>query len=452
MRSLVSPFLAPTLLAATFVGSSQSLWAAEITDVADAADEVVVGTTTRAKAWDMYLTVSSEIYSTNGKITREPLSRPGVSFPVGCSAAAYRDCAPLDELRYSRTTTVTRFDAEFGLYQDFSLTLGWGTVMADNLRFRYASGVSAATSSIDPQGAQDLNSDGVADSRDTLVSNDFHTWHGGIFTQAGSLPLDIGMRFAPLNDERDNSKPNWVLFAKMAVPWTTKTNNPVTPTTSSHPGSVGDGMYWLTFGTALSKRLGEFGLIGIDPNINRRGYVDPYMEFSFATPLAAGGSPKFAALRANDPNKSGGRLPSRIGRLKAGVELVPYEDLQAGRKVSFNLGLNTAYFSSGRNYSEVTDALQTLTFTDAYLSVTGIVGLYLQLSHYFKIKAAFLAGYNTDHWLTDESPGDGNNNPYFCPANGLCGLNGLQYNQVGHRLRDQEHVTLGGNFALQFLF
>ncbi len=461
--------LAASTLVALFGGRLAG--AAEITDVADAADVISVGGVDHDDAWDVYITDDIEMVFSNGKITREPIDRENL-VSNNCTKTNPRDCLPVDELRWNRETYVEHLGLELGLFHDFALTLGWHYVLTDSMTFRYAADVDATNSTVDPQSTADLNEDDVDNADDTLFQHDFASKHKGWGN------MDLGFRFAPLSDERDESKPAWVLFFNWAAPWMSTTYDPRNRAAADNPGTVGDGMHRLTFGTALSKRLGNFGLIGIDPHMSRRGYLDPYMEFSYTMPLA-NRSGKSKARRDNVKSDSNtfGRLPSQIFNMKAGVEIVPYEDLRQNRKVSLDLGLRTTLHTEGRNYSELTDPLGELTYTEQFVNVAGLFGLNLQVAEFLRIKAAFSVGYNTEHFLTNEDAGkDGNGdgqvidgqpgdllNPYFCGQEGsasgpsvpasACSAQGLpSYDQVGYRFKDEEHTVLGLSVAVELTF
>ena len=416
-------------LGASFAAAAGAV-AAEITDVADAADTVRIGTYERSKLFSLYLDDSFEFLSESGKITREPINLPNRS--SGCSDTTARACAPIDELRYARTTMTYHVRGQVGLYQDLALTFGWSYVVNQSTTFRYANGVNAANSTVD-------SSDPAVG---TLFPHNFKSTH------KGSGAVELGLRFAPLSDERDESKPMWVLAFNWAAPWAAKTYNPAKPATKSDPGSVGDGINYLTFSTALSKRLGDFGTIATDANANRRGYLDPYIEVAYVYPSPGG--------QALAPLASGpfARSPSQQVKLSTGFEVVPYEDLRGGHKLAFDFGLRSTMFTAGRNYSELTDPLGRLTYTDPYLYVGGILAMYVQLAPVMRLKLGATVGYNTPHLLTNEKPGGAVPNPYYCgPAEAaVCARGALPYDQVGMRFRDQEHLLWGGFGSLMFTF
>jgi hypothetical protein len=434
--------------------SSRQAAAAEITDVADAADTLRIGNFERDDLWDIHLDDSFEMVMENGKITREPINMPGRT--TGCSETAARDCRPVDELQYKRNTSVYHLRAEIGVFQDVALTVGWSYVVSQSMRFDYAPNVDASNSTVD---STDYG---------TLFPHDFRS------DRKGSGAFELGFRFAPLSDERDESKPTWVLAFNWAAPWTSQTKQLDRPTAKNKPGRVGDGINYLTFSTALSKRLGNFGLIGIDPNANRRGYLDPYIELAAVLPLPQRGKALPALL--SDKAVQFAKKPSRQVKLNAGFEVVPFEDLKEDRRLAIDFGLRSTLYTEGRNYSELSDALGRLTYTDQYVYVGGLIGVYAQLARVLRLKVGVTLGYNTPHFLTDEEVGidvdrdgsvitdDPNStdapssadiaNPYYCgaPEVASCANNTFPYDQVGERFKDQDHVVFGAFASLMLTF
>ena len=186
------------LVAILSVSPMRTATAAEITDVADAADTIRIGSYERSDAFDLYLDTEYELSAENGKITREPIDRPGLT--TGCLPDNARNCTPVDELRWKRTTSTVRLRGQIGIFEDLALTFGWRYVVDQSLAFRYARGVGPDNSTVD------------GTTFGTLFRHDFRAKHRG----AGAL--DLGLRFAPLSDERDESKPSWVLAVNWSAP------------------------------------------------------------------------------------------------------------------------------------------------------------------------------------------------------------------------------------------
>ncbi len=435
IKSAVSPGLAWLVLVA-----ATPAWAAELTEVADALDRLEIGTVEREDPFDFELGVGFHNVIESGKITREPFERPGIS--SNCTEQNPYGCAAVDELAYDRNTSLLAFDAEFGLFRDLSLTVGWSYVLSQSLSFAYADGVDASNSSVDPQ---------TSDPNDILFANDFEA------KQRGSGPLSLTLKWSPLNDFRDVTRPTWLLFFTWSNPWTTTVFDPSVRATPSDPGPVGDGVHRLTIGTAFSKRLGNFGRdIEIDPTANRRGYFDPYLSLSYTIPLPEDGL-ALDDLVENRDNPFG-RRPSSEVNAKLGIEFVPLEDIRAQRKLAIDLGFETSLFTEGRNYSLLTHPLQELTFEEQHARLMGRLGVYVQAAEFIKVQGTVHIGYVTEHFLTYEEVGEDRTgdgqvlpgtddavNPYFCgfTDTDICATKGQpSVDQVGFRFKDEEHLVV----------
>lgn len=450
-------------------------WAAEATDVPDAADTIVFGKTVREDLFDMYVGTTFNMHLANGKITREPINgRAGVINTDCDSTTNSRDCLPVDELRWKRSTNVLDFDIQIGAFQDLALTLGMHYIISDTLKMRYALGVTPQSSSVTNPPPRTSGTTATP----LFPVDKYRAAHSGLagvdLGGARHAGADLGIRWAPLNDERDDSKPSWVIVFKWGIPWFAETWDPADRASESDPGPVSDGVHRLTFGMAFSKRIGNFGLIGIDPDIWRRGYMDPYMELYYTLPVPQTSGGKSGAIEALDTGTTFGSRPSHVAQLNGGLEIVALEDLKEGRKVAVDLGMRSAFYSEGRNYSLMSDPLGEATYTEQYLNITGILGLYIQAAEFIRFKAGVMLGYNTEHFLTFEEVGNDKNgdgqvlppaqdaspikdevNPYFCgndPDDACSTTNQQSYDQVGFRFKDEEHTIFSWFASLTFTF
>lgn len=426
--------------------------AAQITEVADAADVETIAGVEREDPWDVNVTSRFEMDIERGKITREPIDRPGIQ--NDCTASAPRACFPVDELSYKGSTMGVRLALEMGIFHDLSATFGWKYYVGDTVKFDYAKGVTAEASSIDPQ---------TGDPNDTLFAHDFESKH------AGSGPLEFGLRWAPLSDLRDDTKPTWVLSVLWSAPWTASAYNPEKRASVASPGSMGDGVHRITFGTSFSKRMGEFAALALDPAANRRGYLDPYMSFAYTLPAPERGRAQPELVHSS--SNPFGRKPSHVADIRAGVEIIPLEDLKNQRKVAIDLGFLGNYFSEGRNYSVLTDPLTELTYTEQHFRVGGLLGLNIQAAEFLSLTGGVSLVYDTEHFLTFEEVGkdkDGDGevlgngtdelNPYFCgnaPTDDpdLCQLkSAASYDQVGFRFKEQDHSIFSWFLGMALTF
>ena len=409
------------------------LSAAEITDVPDAADFIQIGKQRVMDPFDIYVHTTFQLENSSGIISRES------TLEENCSVANPRSCTPKDELKWTRSSQILNVGVETGLYHDLALVLDFDVTLGNTLEFDYATGVDASSSSID-----------TGDANTTLFSHDYLAYHKGI------KGLNLGIRYGPLNDERDPSKPMWVLSFIWKSPYLSTTYDPANEASKTSPGPVGDGIHRLTFGTAFSKRLGYFGDMLLEQkNLYRRGYLEPYVAMNYALPIADDSK----ALTPNKPSTSNEfrRPPSHEINLKGGFEVIASEDIRYGRKISFDFGVDTTYYTEGRNLSVMSNPLKELTYTEQFLRIAGVIGANLQLNPYFRLRTGLHFGAQTPFFVTYEDVGiDGANgtpdgqvlpndpndklNPYFCmnDETDICYEKNLaaSYDQVGFRFRN----------------
>lgn len=432
--------------------------AAKVTDVADAADRIRIGSVEQYDPFDLYVDTQFQMHILTGRITREPFARGDVR-PTACLDASHTDCLEVDELQWKQVVNQLDVTTQVGVFRDLALTLGVHYFFGDTTTYKYAKGVSFKESSVDPASSN---------TNENLVDI-FGAGANGLQTKRqGWGNFDLGVRYAPLNDERDASKPSWVLSLTWAAPWMSKTYNPKNAATNQSPGTIGDGVHRLTFGTAFSKRMGHFGAVDLDPRVHRRGYMDPYMEFTYMLPIPEKGR----ALRDHSASKTAfGKAPSHVVQMNGGVEVVLAEDLMAGRALAIDLGLRTAYVSEGRNLSELSIPLGELTATEQYFHVGGLVGLYFQAADFLRFRAGVGLGYNSEHFITFEESGrdkDGDKkvsqdgadvlNPYFCgnSADDNCHEDGgnypYPYDQVGMRFKSERTLVFNWFGSMEMTF
>ena len=432
-----------TLLFALMLSAPLPSFAAEITDIADAVDTIKIGDHTKGDLFDAYVSTSFTLRFESGFIAREAMGQSS-----DCNQNNPTNCEPVEELAWNKSTATLNIDGEIGLFKDLSFTLRLPIIVNQSLSFDYADGITAAQSTIDPNTNQ---------ASDTLFDVPAEYQHAGVGN------LELGLRYGPLNDERDHTKPNWIMFFSWAMPWTADVYRPGEDTTKSKR-PVGTGVHYLTFGTALSKRVANLGLIGIDPKIYRRGYLDPYFSIAYILPIPDRGMAEEELLEK--PGNPFGMRPSHRAQLTAGLEIVPYEELKEGQRFAMDIGMRATFHSEGRNYSLLTDPLEELTYTDQFLDLGGNISFIGQPIEYIKLVASFEMGGRSKHFLTNENigndangdnqvnedDGEGNLNPYWCgnTAGDKCSTQS-SYDQIGFRFRDQGHTYWSLNFKIQIM-
>lgn len=439
---------ATSLLMAVFCPPNLSS-AAEVTDIADAVDTFTIGDFSKEDVFDAYISTSFELRFDSGIIAREALKQSDT-----CHESNPAGCEPVEELAWTKSTSTLNIRGEIGLFRDVSLTLNLPIIVSQSTTTRYADGMTPALSSIDP---------GTGVQNETLFSVPAEYNHAGVGN------LELGLRYGPLNDARDHTKPNWIVFFNWAMPWTAEVYRPGDAAHQARDTKpVGTGVHYLTFGTALSKRVANLGLIGIDPKLYRRGYLDPYFSIAYIMPAPDRGIAEEALLEK--PGNPFGMKPSHRAELKAGLEIVPYEELKEGQRFAIDVGMRATFYSEGRNYSILTDALKELTYTDQFLDLGGRIAFVGQPIEFIKLTGSFELGGRSKHFVTNENIGDDANgdnrvnsedgnenlNPYWCgsevaPDTDLCAGAQPSYDQIGFRFRDQGHSYWSLHFTLDVM-
>ena len=415
--------------------------AAEITDVIDAADKRWIGgrdnnTKTKDDPFDMNIGVSFGQHFKNGIISRERSSY----YP-----------SLVEEMAYKYQDMIMNFDVAIGMYHDLALYVSIPLVLRQKHHYAFAEGVSTSNSSIyrgssDPKNLIEFD---PADGFDFI--------HG---TGIGNILFSL--KWSPLNDERDSSVATWTIGVTYEAP----TASLYDPTSldvltkqqlNSHTSeglAVGDKAHRLTFSIAMSRRMFLPKEYALNPDVNRRGFIDPYFLIFYSLPIASSNAvpadPKHKAYDGSITQYQ----PPHIGGFKTGMEIVAYENVSQGRKLAFDIGVYGTYISEGRGYTPITDAIRELTYFENYMQVGGHFNIVAKLAEYVGLTAGITIGHETAHFITMENSGedkDGNgqtgdpadyNSPYWSS----------EMDQIGKRMRIEQILDFSYNVGLQVTF
>ncbi len=420
--------LTAPLVVGALCALSPSARAAQITDVADAAevDDPI----------DVQIELTFDLIRHSGLITREN-TQPPPDDPDG-----KRRTADVKELEWERLQMRLRPRLEVGVYQDLSLFTEWPIVIYDAQKTKFAEGTSANNSTIvrdlapnavptvdgweETEGAGNNNPE-IQDGKYGFPGKAYNDWRvrpDGTFEgyRAGLDNPKFGVRWSPLNNERDETKPTVTLQVDYTAPFFGQQN----PTDddigdAGAPGAVTDGLHKFHFSGGMSKRFLIF---------------DPYFQMDYTIPFVGNETPGVL-----------GHQPRQFGGFIAGVEIIPYEDAKLKQKLAFELQGSATYFSEGRDYSEISDLFKEMTYTDQFVRVGGKVGLRFKTFDVFFFDLQGLLDYDTEHFLTIEDFGKdledaddeinldnpAERNPYYNPA----------IDTVGRRLRIEQSLQLG---------
>jgi hypothetical protein len=212
--------------------------------------------------------------------------------------------------------------------------------------------------------------------------------------------MTFGLAYAVFNQNKDDTKPMWIVGLDWEVP-SAEQLNPSVNTTLSSRGKIGDRTHKYTLFTAFSKRL---------------SFVEPYFRFGWTIPYRGPGwysncdssvgmsYPANCGTETWSRSDAGIRMP-HILSLQTGMELVLDEDREAGQKFAFDLRALSNFYSEGRYQNELTDVLGKMLATQDYLQLGGSFGVIGKPAKFFSLRASAALLYSTEHTLTDESIG-----------------------------------------------
>ncbi|HSN90143.1 MAG TPA: hypothetical protein VLS93_02850 [Anaeromyxobacteraceae bacterium] len=393
----------PVVAISAAVALAGSARAAEVTRVATAADP--------GNPIDVDFSIRWDRFQKTGLISRE--------WDVGGSIE------DLAQLRFTQKATALVPRVAVGIYRDLELHAEIPYVLADDMRWRYAlvGGIPVGGTSWDTIENNDVTPSGdpclPAGSCPLFpVGNGTTVYHGG---KAGDLL--VGAAWAILSEERDDTKPKWVVGLDVTFP-TAELYDPAAgrfdrPDWSSphvnaaNPGPFGQKLWRFDLSTALSRRMGPF-----DPYVRahltvQRKAAQTYSNCDNALalespppptpPLPQGPSWMYENCAGFDES-SAARPPYLVGLL-FGAEVIPYENAAAGQKVAIDVRLSADYTSVARWYNELTDASGRIHWTEDYATVSALFGLHLKASNFVALRAEASIGTQTAHAITGESLG-----------------------------------------------
>ena len=314
------------------------------------------------------------------------------------------------EMRYHQVTQEMPMRLAIGLYQDLEIHVGASIVFSDQRLWRYPGLDEDGQIVTNENNSTVTNNCSTASGNPPLVdaecSGDSFSNAQAIFEipgksyRSGLSNINVGIKWAPLSDLRDDTKPKWTLGFDYGTP-SSSLLDPSRPTSDSQPGAIGDKAHRLTVSTALSKRIGA---------------IDPYVQLHYTFPTRASGYYSNCENPDNLGNpqncgvgpwsfKETGYKPPHVAGLLFGAEFFAYDDPSRRQSVSIDLQLGGNYVSSGRTYNELSDALGKLLWTEEHMTVGGTFGLNARPAEYVQLRLGASLYHETEHFLTGESIG-----------------------------------------------
>ncbi len=445
--------------------------AAEFTDLLDAADDYDDLVEETYDPFDFSIEPNFRLDFESARISREAACVPDESSLVG-EAAQNNPRLIVDEGRcseprtlankeidYQRTTSRMDIDLRAGIYKDLEFRLTVPFVFSSTTGLRYAEGVDATNSSVDPddefvRGAADAAFKDNAGNPVAATPDSLGTFAGYRFfdlsdeyrelSRRGFADPSIALNWAPFNDERDPTKATLLIGMEYQMP--------IATVKTVENDSVGEGMHQLSWRLASSKKF---------------DWIEPYFGLEYILPLPATDSP----IRRVDSQNNGQVFanPPQSGKITVGTEFIPHEEPAKGVRYGIDLRFNFGFTSEGRDYTPlfdhfgqsqcngrtVADVLPrydntgTLTnpddvacswivrqpsnaqpnpvydlnqpiatgddetiyindgimTTESYATFAGMVGFYLQPVEYFQFKASVGLTHQLEHYLTNARTG-----------------------------------------------
>jgi len=291
---------------------------AEVTSVVDAFDG--------DDPFDLNLTLGFQQSWKSANIHRETnLNQPGLS--SGGYVADTENVAT-----YSQSTSTLNVGADVGIFRDLALILRLPIILSQTSSLGDLNGSSQNPERLqDPQGNQ-------------LFKVPFKSPN-----RSGVDWFSAGIDWAIFNQQRDPTKPTWVIGVEgrfgVGTPLHASNANaqvecpdPVHPTQNRDPG-ISRAMDSISAHTVFSRRF---------------GYVEPYSGLWMLADFPQTNSDYGAtdSLQGSVVNH-----PPLIGTFSMGMEVIPWEHREQFQRFIADFRLNGTYHSAGREYSELFDAL-----------------------------------------------------------------------------------------------
>lgn len=318
---------------------------ARVVDVVDAFED--------GSRWSFRLSAGYAFQSRRATILRERR----VSDPV--SGMGLVQSVPVAD--YRESTHSLLINAELALYRDFAFTFGLPFVLSNTRTLAVSSGASGAD-------IQDALRDGWSERGmpTSILSLPFESPE-----RSGIDQLRLGLQWAIFNQQRDRTKPTWMIAFEWRPPVGAQLHacqqtggRTVCPNPSSVPSLPANGGINATDAATRTPATGDGANPGISRGVHgvyfqtmlarRVGYVEPYAGMDFLAEFPTRSAP----FRYMDtPYGLLANFPPITTTLVAGVEIIPWENRETWQRAVIDLRVRGTYRSPGRDYSPLFDAL-----------------------------------------------------------------------------------------------
>lgn len=322
-------------------------WAAEETELASAFDE--------DDPFDFNVRVGYLRESRKAAIKRE-YQAPGEGISI------------VKDLRYKQLRNILNMRGEISIWQDLQLHVEAPLVLGDHRQLEFdhkTDGPCITAAEVRPGGTntddratcvsnmdsttvrdgmvrgvtpeprnfdgQTIASDDIApDDPDTSVDEgDPQGFH--LPVRSGLDQLHVGIDWGIVSQERDDTKPTWVVGVEWRIPVDGKMS--YSPNDPAGDKDVGRQVHELVFSTNVSKRW---------------TYVEPYMKFWYMMPIPKDDSPFLDYRGGQDKVK-----PQQKAGTEFGFEIIPWQVPEEKQKLGIEFGGAIRAHFEGRGYSEM---------------------------------------------------------------------------------------------------
>lgn len=314
------------LVAALGAMYATNAFAADVTDVLDAADEVYLGNEKVSDPFDISLTPKFSQRHEWAKLKREYFDKSTSQIRL------------LNELEYKRVVNKMDLDLEIGLFHDLSFRMNLPIIISDQASYKFD------TSSSDPEFRIGKNNSWFSPS---VLAGDrpyhfFELAEGQTLKgrdRSGIGDMSFGIAWSPYNTERHfiPERPWEGNTGRSTVTLSFDYKAPTGKMRGIDNSGAGFGAHELIFAVAASHRF---------------SFVDPYIRIQYGLPI--GTDSAYPDYGANQTRVD----PGMWARIDLGIEFIPYEsiDVKFQRFVKIDLRGYFKYTAEGRAYSELADA------------------------------------------------------------------------------------------------
>ncbi|CAN5576003.1 hypothetical protein BH09MYX1_BH09MYX1_64120 [soil metagenome] len=300
---------------------------AEVTSVVDAFD--------RDDPFDLHIFAGFQQMWKRADIHRETeLSQPGLStggfVPFSENVAAF-----------SQNTSLLNLGVDIGIFRDLAIVFRLPIILSDSRELTDLDG-----SSRNPERLNDPTGEPIFKVPFTSP------------TRSGIDYLAVGLNWAVLNQQRDVSKPTWVIGVEgrfgVGTPLHACNANPsrIDPRTGKTSEQCPDPVTGAARDPGISR--GMYSIVGKSIISKRFGWVEPYTGFDVIAEF-----PRTDSDFGASNNLRGSLLnhPPIVGTFTIGLEVIPWERREGFQRLVFDFRIQGIYNSPGREYSELFDAL-----------------------------------------------------------------------------------------------